>query len=550
MATTLWRVWSCLTGGTGRDPDLVCKLVVQTVSGKKYRGSGYPITPNRIITAAHVVADAAPVADPDPKGDARQIILSFGPEGQTIDTPVYIEWCGVDDDVDVAVLRCQLPSELQPTHRLLTKPPDTPVKWFARGYTDFGKQNWPGGKDDYHGELTKFGDSESTVPLDCEQGLITSVQWQGGSGSVAFDSATAQTALAVITDFQGGKKLDQLVGVPICYLLNAAPTQDGFRRAIRFDAYQRREDHRTRVIAAAASRLKALNACLLKRVADAVNQLVEESTSKIDLEKAIEVLAKETATCIVDRCAVTDVVADFVGLMQELEQEDSARVADIIDHLLPLNYAPGLVHRLRDQLADGRVGLVENEVATRTLAEIIMAGYDQQPARFATLTSGNAGVRGRTALDPEAGPEEGPSDPGSHTTGLLRAVRNFLGDLVALKDVTPVSPNVPPQRRGHDGHSDADLHREIAGYATRLRGVLQGMSRVHQGRTVYCVLMLPPEETPERRFRVQMLGAVRQHVPQLVFVELMPPDRAEALEFEVEYYIQARLIRFQQGREP
>jgi hypothetical protein len=531
------------------NPDLVCKIVVQTVSGKKYRGSGYPITPNRIITAAHVVADAAPVADPDPKGNAQQIILSFGPEGQTIDTPVYIEWCGVDDDVDVAVLRCQLPPELQPTHRLLTKPPDTPVKWFARGYTDFGKQKRPGGKDDYHGELTKFGDSESTVPLDCEQGLITSARWQGGSGSVAFDSATAQTALAVITDFQGGKKLDVLVGIPICYLLNAAPTKDGFRRAIRFGAYQRREDHRTRVIAAAASRLKALNACLLKRVADAVNQLVEESTSKIDLEKAPEALAKETATCIVDRCVVTDVVADFVVLMQDLEQEDSAQVADIIDHLLPLNYAPGLVHRLREQLADDRVGLGENEVATRTLAEIIMAGYDQQPAKFATLTSGNTGVRGRTALDPEAGPEEGPSDPGSHTTGLLRAVRNFLGDLVAAKDVTLGLPKGPLQRREHDGHSDANLQRDIKNYATRLRGALRGISRMHQGRTVYGILTLPPEETPERGFCKQVLGTVRQHVPQLVFVELIP-DQADEREFEVESYIQTRLIQFQQVHEP
>jgi hypothetical protein len=120
-------------------PALVCKIVVRTTNGKRYRGSGYPITPDRIITAAHVVADAAYKEDAALKGAARDITLAFGVEEQTLGTPVYLEWCGIDVGVDVAVLRCQLPAVLQPAHQLLTTPPKTPIKWEAQGYTEFSK---------------------------------------------------------------------------------------------------------------------------------------------------------------------------------------------------------------------------------------------------------------------------------------------------------------------------------------------------------------------------------------------------------------------------
>ena len=105
-------------------PDLVCKIVVRTANGERYRGSGYPITPNRIITAAHVVADAAYREDATLKGAARDITLTFGVKNKPwtlLSLSMVWHRCGVD----VAVLRCQLPAALQPAHELLTTPPKT-----------------------------------------------------------------------------------------------------------------------------------------------------------------------------------------------------------------------------------------------------------------------------------------------------------------------------------------------------------------------------------------------------------------------------------------
>ena len=89
-------------------PELVCKIEVRAEVGEESWGSGYPITPNRIITAAHVVVDAARIEDETLEGGARDITLSFGPTGKTVKTPVYLEWLG--EDVDVAVLRCDHPA--------------------------------------------------------------------------------------------------------------------------------------------------------------------------------------------------------------------------------------------------------------------------------------------------------------------------------------------------------------------------------------------------------------------------------------------------------
>lgn len=196
--------------------DLVCKLVVWTLDGKRHRGSGYPITPNRIITAAHVVADAAPSENPETDSDVRQIELFFGAHTERLDAPVYIEWNGADVGVDAAVLRCQLPPEYQPTHRLQTASVDKPTtEWVAQGYTDIGQETRADGIDVYRGWLARLRIDTPTVTLNAENGPMATEEWAGGSGSMVFDAETGQTALAVVTDYQGGKKLDQLVAVPI-----------------------------------------------------------------------------------------------------------------------------------------------------------------------------------------------------------------------------------------------------------------------------------------------------------------------------------------------
>lgn len=524
-------------------PDLVCKITVQTPNGT-WRGSGYPITPNRIITAAHVVADAAYTGAPEAAEAPRDITLTFGSQGSPVDGPVSVVWCGIEAGVDVAVLRCQLPIELQPSHALLTAPPPTPIAWHAQGYTDFGKTKRPGGKDAYDGTLAQFSETDATVPLGCTDGLVTTKQWAGGSGSVAFDGLTPQTALAVITKYQSGKKRDQLVAVPLCYLLNTQATREGFRRAIQFAAYERRRDYRNEVIKVVSAKLQALTVEMLKRVAQEINTLLPHGPARLNCQLDHAALAEATATAAILHTAVTDVVARLVDVMETCGIDMARPLAEVVDYVLPLNYAPWAIQRLRDQLDEESFGLIEDEVSTRTLAEIIMAGYDQQPAKFVPLSDGSAEVRGKTALDYPEGPEEG--------LDILGMAHSLLSDLVARQDTLVGAPQRPLVRTAENPRSEAELLHKIAANAKRLGGTLTGVSKMSRGRTVYCVLPAP-QKAPERDVRKQVLRVVQEHlqphVQQFIFVELME-NPTDARESEVGAYIKARVLRAQPTQKP
>lgn len=289
----------------------------------------------------------------------------------------------------------------------------------------------------------------------------------------------------------------------------------------------RREAHCHEVIDNITSKLKDLGAEIHKRVARSFHELGGGYASGINPNDEVSRMS-QTATYMVHHCAVTDAMALLIDLMLDMENRtDTHRIADIIDDLLPLNYVPDIVRDLREQIEAHQFGLVENEVATWTLAEIIVAGYDQRPAAFQVMTDG--GVRGRTAIDYDHGPEVGPGDRASEMLDLLPAVRDVLHHLLARLDA------VPPFGR------QVDLRRQVEGYAIHLQGVLRAERRLQKQRSLYYVLKLPGE-TPEpewrkREFLKRVIREVGQRVPQLVFVELSPYQK-DARESEVDRYIQ------------
>ncbi len=63
---------------------------------------------------------------------------------------------------------------------------------------------------------------------------------------------------------------------------------------------------------------------------------------------------------------------------------------------------------------------------------------------------------------------------------------------------------------------------------------------------MYCVLTMP-QEPSQRDFRQRVLRKICEHVPDLVFVELMA-STTDDREYEVETYVQMRFIQRQQGQ--
>lgn len=281
---------------------------------------------------------------------------------------------------------------------------------------------------------------------------------------------------------------------------------------------KRREVYRDRVIQAITAKLEALkDSAPLEEIADEIQQLAGDNA----LGDAIRVkdLASRLAACMVQHRAVTDVVGCLIHLMHGLASDHATTIADVIDLLLPFNYAPDVLWHLQAQLAAEQFGLVEQTVTLPALAEIIMAGHDRQAAQFVAQSDARADLRGVTALTYHWAPTEGPEDADAEALGVSRAVRDFLYDLRALFE------QMPPQSPRPQGAQE--LQREIEDHASRVRGRLRARSKIHR-RTMYCVLQLP-EGAPQRTFRTQILREIARLLnPEdtvLVFVELMAYQR-------------------------
>ena len=158
------------------------------------------------------------------------------------------------------------------------------------------------------------------------------------------------------------------------------------------------------------------------------------------------------------------------------------------------------------QVAQSGCGLVEQEVTTWSLAEIIMAGYEQKAALLNVQKSGI--LRGKTAEDYGEGPPVGPGNHSAAISGDRYAVRETLLHLLTCLQATP-------QRTG-----PLDVEKDIIEYARRLEQVLKARQthNRHERRT-YFVLQLPDDKS-DRDFLKTVLNDVGRNVPGLFFIEL------------------------------
>lgn len=303
---------------------------------------------------------------------------------------------------------------------------------------------------------------------------------------------------------------------------------------------RRRAQYGREVSSHIARQLRELGPEQLRRIALALAQLADEDKDIVKLVStaSAEELAVTTAAQMISFPDVTIVIRYLVSLMEDLEQKEKEKVANIASHLLPFNYAPRVVLELTEQIQKSQLGLVEDTVSTRTLAEVIMAGYDGKPVKY-TRRLDKGELRGKPAFDAEEEPEEGPS--------VIRAARNLLIELLALKGTVLEAPK--QARPGADGESETQILRDIEAYATELRGLLTALRTIHGGRTAYCVLQLPektdPKKIKQRAFRIAVLREVAHYVRELPFVELVRPSPGHERDSELTGYmkfIQAQVL--------
>ena len=184
--------------------------------------TGYPIAPNRILTAAHPL-----------KNGYKEILVWFS---KLMKEPVkaIVVWNGREksqDGLDAMVLALELesdfPNSINESLQFLEEPPKQPVKWFSNCYPKFARD---GGspKDGYLDARGEFNPPPSgvTFTLECDEKNPDPTEWGGASGAPIFVEATLAGIISNITLKVGKgraktKRFERLNGVPVWELIKS-----------------------------------------------------------------------------------------------------------------------------------------------------------------------------------------------------------------------------------------------------------------------------------------------------------------------------------------
>src|SRR5208337_4057986 len=96
-------------------------------------------------------------------------------------------------------------------------------------------------------------------------------------------------------------------------------------------------------------------------------------------------LSEQIPAFLTARCAPEDLiklVRVFKRLLEQRKEEQAQQVAVIVDRMLPLCLPQHILSEAWRQLHDHQAVVIQNVVAKKAGAELVMAGLHHQPARF------------------------------------------------------------------------------------------------------------------------------------------------------------------------
>jgi hypothetical protein len=363
--------------------DLLVEIFVPTTERQNWGaiGTGYPVAKDRILTARHVLC----------------------PLNRDWDKPIEIRWHHQppekrrwieipDDDVlwagdehcDAAVFACVFPPDAQPWGTLSIESP-RPVEWESEGFPAVGK------RDDntrvataMRGHMHRMAKAAPFFALDLPVGADRDKLHEGASGSPVM---SGWKLLGVIVECPPHFDAKRLWAVPTCRLLEIP----GFCEAIGYTQQTAALDllmeqiilelsaSKDAELSASKDAMEALEASMsiadgglaTRQPEDWAKRLVKAMLG-LQLEHLVPALRRAHRSL----CAKRKFVA-------------ANAVANVSNAILPAVFDRGVVHALQTRMFDANVALVDLPVATRTVAEIVMASAEGRQACFCKADSGN-----------------------------------------------------------------------------------------------------------------------------------------------------------------
>jgi hypothetical protein len=488
--------------------DSIAEIFVPTGSdgNKGEIATGYPVAPNRVLTAYHAVCPTSAQRD-----EGRPIEIRWHhSKAVSAWQPVQgIAWEG--EQWDLILLDCLLPPEVSPWEIFPSdhKPLDD-MRWASVGFPRVGGKR-DGVREPFHmkGGVFSMLESDPTFALEADAGPPLAEDWQGASGGPVVVNGRI---LGVIVQVPPNLEAKRLQAVPMWKVLR---DDAEFCRLV---GYRQRQER-------------------LDRMRQRIEQQLESATDCVDaLAAEFPGLAKawnsknpkEKLSLLVQRLLAMEFDQLIVHCQKAFRKLGGSPKADpistAVQTILPAIYDYGVVESVQSARNDLEISLLTLPAAYSTVAEIVMAGVDGRETQYCPREFDDNYPKGTRCL-PEP-PESGWDGDGMKT---VHALKQHLDQKFGWNSeeafASVVDDFIVRRYAGED----------VSAYSMPQRKQLAAVEiefLANNNQTPY-LIVTEPEDVQDRARLENVLRSIRADYPGLMCLSLMK-KASEIQAFEIQ----------------
>lgn len=393
----------------------VARIFVPPKAATGRSGTAYPIAPDRVITAAHVLKG---------EGDAetwhKSADVLWNQHEETIDLdwqPAKVLWNGHDEGFDIAVLETTFPPQIRGYAEASWTPPPTGREFDIRGFAAVGKRDDGRQAVPFQGKVLAYLPIDEEISIGISFGPELEDGWKGASGSpVIIDNSL----YAVFVKCPFGLGARQVHVLPIHRLIR----NQRFLDAAGLSAEQIDEYRRTEATKSVAAHLLAQSVF----TAGLIDKLKEQGCAPADVDDANDQQRAETVAALLcsrtlkPKTTLEATLATVRATRTSMTPSDARQVLKIISLVLPV--AGEGIGSLT--LSTGpEEAILSLDAVSQTMAELALARLGNRAAEFSSrdatgdLPRGKRALTSREVYTPEVGARSTSEGMGREAIGHL-----------------------------------------------------------------------------------------------------------------------------------